>query len=59
MWEGFEYNDDTICRDIFVLGLSSAICDEKLNDVPPIIMQQLAAHLADMQMYKVKWYLYV
>ncbi|XP_065215461.1 vacuolar protein sorting-associated protein 8 homolog isoform X2 [Planococcus citri] len=52
MWEGFEYNDDTICRDIFLLGLSSVICEEKLNDIPPIIMQQLVAHLADMQMHK-------
>lgn len=55
MWEGFEYNDDTICRDIFLLGLSGAICEEKLNDVPPSIMQQLVSHLAEMHMYKVQY----
>lgn len=53
MWEGFEYNEDAVCKDIFLYCLSVAVIDEKLRDIPPAIMQQLVSHLAEMQMWKV------
>ncbi len=53
MWEGLEYNEDNLYRDIFLHSLSNAIIDERVKDVPPAIMQQLVLHLADMQLWKV------
>ena len=55
MWEGFEYNRDVVCRDIFLQNLAVAIIDEKILDIPPAVMQQLVTCLADRQMWKVKF----
>lgn len=52
VWEGFEYNGDNISRDTFLKGISAAIIDGKITNVPPEIVQQLINYLSDTYQWK-------
>lgn len=54
LWDGLEYNEDTVYRDIFLHELSAVIIEEKLLEIPPAIMQQLVIHMADLHLWKVR-----
>ncbi|KAK7592848.1 hypothetical protein V9T40_007600 [Parthenolecanium corni] len=52
LWDGLEYNEDSVYRDIFLHELGAVIIEEKVQEIPPAIMQQLVIHLVDEHLWK-------